>query len=119
MEGSLELSFRGMTPTPEIEQYVRERVSKLDQTFDELIACEVVVEQRHHTKRTGNQYHVRVDLHVPNAVLVASTEQGDEPSHQDVYATVNDSFSAARRQLLEYLQRRRGDGRHRQNRIET
>ena len=107
MHGSAEVSFRGIAVADQIEGYVHRKVNKLDGLCRELISCNVMVEQLHHAGRTGNHYHVRVDLVVPGAELTANSSPYDEPSHQDIYAAINDSFSAARRQLLEYLDRRR------------
>jgi cold shock CspA family protein len=54
-------------------------------------------------------YHVRIDLTVPGAELVASREPHDNHAHEDVYVAIRDAFDAMRRQLEAHARRQRGD----------
>jgi ribosome-associated translation inhibitor RaiA len=108
MQSPVRVTFRNMDSTPTVEERIRERAEKLDQLFDRITACDVVVEAQHRHHHKGNLYHVRVDLAVPDATLVTNRAGTRNPSHEDVYVAVRDAFDAATRQLEDYVRRRRG-----------
>ena len=108
MELPLEIVFRNLEPSEAIEARVRERAEKLEKFYKDIMSCRVVVEAGHKHHHKGNLYHVRVDLKVPSAELVASREPQDHHAHEDVYVAIRDSFDAMRRQLEDYSRRRRG-----------
>jgi len=100
----LQISSRKFTLTPRLANVIKEKARKLEQFYDDIIACRVMVETPHRHKNQGLLYNVRVDLTVPGDELVVKRE----PS-EDVYVAVRDAFDAARRQLLTYRRRRRPD----------
>jgi cold shock CspA family protein len=53
-------------------------------------------------------YHVRVDITVPGAELVASRSRDKNHAHEDVYVAIRDAFDAAKRQLQEYKRKIKG-----------
>jgi cold shock CspA family protein/ribosome-associated translation inhibitor RaiA len=61
-----------------------------------------MVESPHSHQHKGQLYHIRVDLTVPGAELVASRAPGDHQAHQDIYVAIRDAFEAAKRQLQSY-----------------
>jgi ribosome-associated translation inhibitor RaiA len=72
------------------------------------MSCRVVIELHHRHHHQGNLYHVRVDLKVPDAEIVASREPAEHHAHEDVYVAIRDAFNAVRRRLEDYIRRRRG-----------
>lgn len=104
----LQIVFRNMGPSEAIEARVRERAEKLEKHYEHIMSCRVVVELQHRHRQHGNLYHVRVDLKVPDGELVASREPGEHHAHEDVYVAIRDAFDAIRRQLEDYIRRRRG-----------
>ncbi|QBQ55664.1 HPF/RaiA family ribosome-associated protein [Nitrosococcus wardiae] len=108
MKLPLEITFRNMEPSEALEANVREHAGKLDQFYDRIMSCRVVVEQDHKHHRQGNLYHVRIDLTVPGKELVVSREPEKHQAYEDVYVAVRDAFRTMRRQLKEYAQRQRG-----------
>jgi ribosomal subunit interface protein len=109
MKLPLQVVFRNLDPSDAIEAKVRERAERLDRYADDVMSCRVVVEAEHKHRHQGHLYHVRVDLKVPGAELVASREPELNHSHEDVYVAIRDAFDAIRRKLEDYERRRRGD----------
>jgi ribosomal subunit interface protein len=109
MKLPLEIVFRNLEPSDAIEAKVRERAEKLESFYADIMSCRVAVEARHKHHHKGNLYHVRVDLTVPGAELVASREPKEHHAHEDVYVAIRDAFDAVRRQVEDYARRRRGD----------
>lgn len=109
MKLPLQIVFRNLDPSDAIEAKVRERAERLERYADDVMSCRVVVEAEHKHHHQGHLYHVRVDLKVPGAELVASREPELNHSHEDVYVAIRDAFDAVRRKLEDYERRRRGD----------
>lgn len=108
MKLPLQIVLRNMGPSDAIETRIRERVEALERFYEHIMSCRVVVELHHRHHHQGNLYHVRVDIKVPDDELVASREHDLHQAHEDVYAAIRDAFDAVRRQLEDYIRRRRG-----------
>ncbi len=108
----VEIAFRNMDHSPSVEDRVRAQIDKLGQFHGHIMACRVVVEAHHRHQHKGHLYHVRVDVTVPNAELVASRDPAKHQAHEDVYVAVRDAFDAMRRQLTESARKQRGDVKH-------
>lgn len=108
MQLPIQISFRHMEPSLAVEDRVREKAAKLEQFYDRIMGCRVVVEAPHRHHHRGKLYHIRIDLTVPGGELVVSREHHGKQAHEDVYVAIRDAFNAAQRQLESYTQRRRG-----------
>lgn len=108
MELPLQIAFRNLARSEAIAAKVEERAAKLERYYDGIIGCRVVVEAAHKHHRSGNQYHVRVDVTVPDGELVAGREADEHHAYTDVYVAIRDAFDSIRRQLEDYARRRRG-----------
>lgn len=121
-----------MPPSAVIEASIREKASKLDQFYDKIMGCRVIVEAPHRHHRKGKLYHVRIDITTPGSEMVIKREPKriSEPSlrfqeapgaeqaeshelskyaaHDDIYVAIRDAFDAARRKLQDYARRCRG-----------
>lgn len=109
MQLPLQITFRNLERSEALEADVREKAEKLDQFFEHIMRCRVVVEAHHKHHHKGNIYHVRIDITVPGNELVVSREPKDNHAHEDVYVAVRDAFDAAKRQLEDYSRKLRGD----------
>lgn len=109
MQIPLQVTFRDMPHSEAIELAVREKAAKLEEVYDRIMGCRVVVEAPHRHHHKGRIYHVRVDLTVPGGELVASRNQNDKHAHEDAYVALRDAFAAIRRQLENYARKQRGD----------
>ncbi|HHO68640.1 MAG TPA: HPF/RaiA family ribosome-associated protein [Gammaproteobacteria bacterium] len=112
MKLPLEIVFRNLEPSEAIEARVRERAEKLERFHQDIMSCRVVIETDHKHHHKGNLYHVRIDLTVPGAELVANRQPYKNHAYEDVYVAIRDAFDAIRRQLEDYVRRRRGHVKH-------
>jgi ribosome-associated translation inhibitor RaiA len=108
----LQITFRHMDPSPALETRIRRKAAELEQFFDRITACRVVVESRHRHRHQGNLFEVRVDLSVPGMQMVAGRNHAFDPSHENAHVAVRDAFDAARRQLEDRLRALRGGAKH-------
>ena len=122
----LQISFRNMKPSEAVEARVREEVAKLETFYKGIMHCRVVVELPHRHHKSGELYHVRIDMTVPGAEVVVKREPSLQtglrqvdtekqsksyeahPDHKDVFVVIRDAFKEARRQLQDYARRVRG-----------
>lgn len=102
MQQPLQITFRDIPHSESVEAIVREKAAKLDQYFEKIMTCRVMIESPHTHHHQGMLYHVRVDITVPGAELVASRSADKNHAHEDVYVAIRDAFDAAKRQLQEY-----------------
>ena len=108
----VEITFRHMEPSPALEARIHQRAAELDQFFDRITATRVVVECRHPRQHQGKLFEVLVDLKLPGSEIVVGRDPGMNHAHEDAHVAVRDAFDAARRQLEDYVRRRRGDVKH-------
>jgi cold shock CspA family protein len=104
-----QISFRDMPPSGAVETEIREKVQKLEEFSDDLTGCRVVIESPHRHQHKGKLYHILIDLTVPGTEIVVRRDPPEHASHEDIYVAVRDAFDAAKRQLQDYMRRRRGD----------
>jgi ribosomal subunit interface protein len=108
MKLPLQIAFRGMPPSDAIKARIEEKAAKLDEFYDRIMACRVIVEAPHRRHHQGKLYHVRVDLTVPEGEMVVSREPHEHHAHEDVYVAIRDAFDAAKRRLEDHARRERG-----------
>lgn len=109
MQLPLQISFHNLERSDAIEARVRELAQRLERFSDTIMACRVAVESLHRHHRHGNHYHVRIDVTVPGAELIASREPDAHHAYTDVYVAIRDAFDAMQRQLEDHVRRVRGD----------
>jgi ribosomal subunit interface protein len=108
MQRPLRITFRGMEPSPAIESRVREKAADLERYYDRITSCEVTVESPHQHQQKGRRYAIRIELHLPDSVIIATTEKHRNPAHEDIYVAIRDAFGAATRQLEDFVRKTRG-----------
>lgn len=102
MKLPLQVTFRNLESTEFLESDIRKKAEKLNQYFDNIMSCRVVIEANHKHQHKGNLYHVRIDITVPGKEIIVSRDSHDKQSHQDAYVAVRDAFDAAKRQLEDH-----------------
>lgn len=123
----VQITFRNITSTPEIEEEIRGRAQKLERFYAPITSCRVLVEApaRHHQK--GYPFHVRIDLTVPEGEIVVKREPTLYPREKDIAderrlkqmetrserkylkVAIREAFHAARRRLEDHARRKRAD----------
>lgn len=109
MELPLKITFRDISPSPAIEEHIREKASKLERFHSRIHGIRVTVsapELQHHKKPT---FHVQVDLKIPGAEIVVNKERREVHENEDVYTAIRDAFNTAERQLRQLSEKRRSD----------
>jgi cold shock CspA family protein/ribosome-associated translation inhibitor RaiA len=122
----VQTTFRNMRSRVAIEEQIRAEVAKLATFYDRMTNCRVVIEVPHKHHRSGQHYHIRIDLTVPGGELVVmhqpslrhaiqqmEVDKGQkdlevDAPHDDLYVAIGDAFVAARRRLQDYAHRQRG-----------
>lgn len=122
-----QVTFHGLKHSDELEADVRDRVRWLEQFYDGVVRCRVLLEVPHRHRRGGRHFHVRIELTVPGGTpLVISHEPSlhagikglEEATHHKEseieavrrYAAVaiKDAFDVARRRLEDFAREQRG-----------
>ena len=127
MKSQLQITFRNMKPSEEIEEWIRAGAAKLDTLYSQLMGCRVMVEIPHRHHKKGSLYHIRIDLTVPQGEIVVKREPSlsaqarqlgereikqhaeAQIPHKDLRVAVDDAFKAAARRLQDYARRQRGE----------
>jgi cold shock CspA family protein len=123
----VQITFRNIASTEEIEEVIRARARKLETFYSPITSCRVLVEApaRHHQK--GYRFHIRIDLTVRQSEIVVEHSPtlyprerhiGDErprkametrPERKHLKVAIREAFDAARRRLQDHARRKRVD----------
>jgi ribosomal subunit interface protein len=104
MQIPLQITIRGIEHSDALETHIRNKADKLDEFFDHIMSCRVVVEVPHKHHHQGKQFNVRLDIGVPGSEIAVNRDHAE-----DVYVALRDAFDAAKRQLEDYVRKMRGD----------
>jgi cold shock CspA family protein len=108
MEVPLEIAFKDVEKTPEVEADIRDRVDKLEQVYDQIISCHISVERPHKHQRSGSPYRVRIDVRVPpRHEIVVKQESGYGDMHDPLNIVLEKAFDSVERELEDVKERQR------------
>jgi RNA polymerase-binding transcription factor DksA/cold shock CspA family protein/ribosome-associated translation inhibitor RaiA len=105
MQLPIGITFRNIAKSQEMEDIILAHASKLNEFYDRVIRCDVVVELPHKHHRKGNALQVRVDVTYPGGEIIVSRAP-ERWADQSFTTVVGEAFDAARRQILEVVRRR-------------
>jgi cold shock CspA family protein/ribosome-associated translation inhibitor RaiA len=109
MEIPLEITFREVDKSDDIERLIREKAAKLEKICDALISCRVAVESPHAHQQSGNPFEVRINLRVPPGHdLVVRRESNEGYLHERLPVVISDAFDAAFRRLKKLKEKQQG-----------
>ncbi|MCC7423994.1 MAG: HPF/RaiA family ribosome-associated protein [Planctomycetaceae bacterium] len=109
MQVPLQVSFRNVDRSDAIEAAVREKAAKLEEFFDRITSCHVIIEAPHQHHQRGNLYRVSIHLAVPRKELVVDRQPPEHHAAEDVRVALREAFDSMRRQLEDYVREVRGD----------
>ena len=112
MQIPLQITIRDIEHSDTLEKHIRDMAKKLDEFFEHIISCRVVVELPHKHHHQGKQFTVRIDIGVPGNEIVVNHKHDE-----DVYVAMRDTFDAAKRQLEDFARKIRGDTKVHESRI--
>lgn len=110
MQLPVEITYRGIQKSEEIERVVLEKAARLEKFCDHINRCDVVIEQPNHGHKKGNPVRVRIDVTVPPGhELVADESQTESDSHEPLTKAMHDAFKTMERQLRQLVDKQRGE----------
>lgn len=113
MQLPVEISYRWVDKTDEIEMLVRDRAARLDKFCDHINRCDVIIEHPNQAQHSGSPFRVRIDLTVsPNHELVADEKLTKHEMHEPLTKVINDAFKTMERQLRELTDRQHNKVKH-------
>jgi len=104
MQIPLQITIRDVEHSEALETHIREKAKKLDEFFNHIMSCRVVVEVPHKHHRQGKHYNVRIDIGVAGGEIAVNRDNAE-----DIYVALRDAFDVAKRQLEDYARKLRGD----------
>jgi ribosome-associated translation inhibitor RaiA len=104
MKMPMTVNVPGIQGAAQLEQKIRQRAAKLERFSSDIQNCQVWLEAPEGHHRNGRLYRVRVRLTLPGEEIVVE----EQPPVEDPHAAIRGSFDAARRQLEDFVRRRRG-----------
>jgi len=96
------VTFRDVDPSDAIQSLVEEHKKSLRELFGNITTCRVTVGRSNKHHRHGDNFEVRIELHVPRAHFIA--ESGDTA---DVYGAINGAFADLRERLQKHYEKAR------------
>jgi cold shock CspA family protein/ribosome-associated translation inhibitor RaiA len=126
MQTSLQITFRGIESSTEIQESIQAEAAKLETFYQPIMGCRVAVEAPHKHHRRGIQYHVRIDLALPGGELVVKHQPNLKSrafqaeaaeiskrfeagiAHKDLHVAIADAFKVAGRRLQDYARKQAG-----------
>ena len=123
----VQITFRNVASTAEIEEKIQARAEKLEKFYSPITSCRVLVEAPARHREKGYSFHVRIDLTVPEGEIVVKREPtlyareqdiGDErrrkqmetrPERKHLEVAIREAFHAARRKLEDHARQKRAD----------
>ncbi len=110
MKVPIEVSFHDVAKDEEVVDLIHQKAQNLERVCDHISSCRVTIESASRRQRTGNAYHVRIDLTVPPGHELAVSRDPEPRERQgDLRLAIRRAFDAARRQVKELAQKQRGD----------
>jgi len=108
----LQITFKGMDPSPALESRIRDKTERLGRFADFILRCHVTVEATHRHHHQGNLYRTRIEIDVPRGRIVAGDTGPQDHAHEDAHVATRDAFDAATRQLEDHVRKLDGAVKH-------
>ena len=96
--------FRDIDVSPALRADVVRHAEKLEQFAPGILACHVTVDRAERRHHQGNRYVVRARLKLTGTELEAGASN---QAHEDPHRAVIETFDALRRQLQDFVEKRR------------
>jgi ribosome-associated translation inhibitor RaiA len=91
--------------------HLRQRAERLDDLFDRIISCHIVVELDGHHHRHGDRFRFALNVGLPGHELLVTHGPAADRDHETAYESADRAFNEAERQLKDWVRRQR-DHRH-------
>jgi len=116
MKTAPELIFHDVDRSAWVENYILERVQRLDKFAEGITSCRVSLTQDQASHQKGNRYRVMVEVRMPpNHDLAVRKAKVIHEMQTQLPALINLAFGAIERQLKKTAQLRRGEVKNQEN----
>jgi|SRR5665213_818556 len=123
----LQITFRNMKHSAEMENWIRAEAEKLETFYHRIVGCRVAIEVPHRHHRKGKPLHIRIDLTLPGKEIVITREPvvvrrnlakrekatasrtKPESLHSDMELAIHEAFKSAGRRVKDFARRQRGE----------
>lgn len=123
----IQITFRNIDSTKEIEEKIAARARKLETFYSPITSCRVLVEAPARHQKRGYAFHIRIDLTVAEGEIVVRRaptlyprERGlgaerrrkrmeTRPERKHLKVAIREAFDAARRRLQDHARRSGAD----------
>ena len=109
MDSPLEIAWHNVEKSQPLEDRIRALADKLHRYFNRINSCHIVIERPHRSQHNGKEFHLRIEVRVPEREIVISGDPGDRKDHFDPNLTIRDAFDAMERRLEAHSQKMRGE----------
>jgi len=110
MQIAPEIIFHDVDRSPWVENYVLERLARLEKFAEGITSCRVSLTQEQASHHKGNRYSVMVEVRLPpNHDLAAKKAKMIHDMQTQLPALINLAFGAIERQLKKTAELRRGE----------
>ena len=100
MQVAPQIIFHDIDRSQWVENYIAERLGRLDRFADRITSCRVTLAQEQASQHKGNRYSVLIEVRVPPQHDLAVRKHREiHDMHTELPALINLAFGAAERQL--------------------
>jgi ribosomal subunit interface protein len=100
----VEIMANDVVMTGEVQQYLQERIHRLETFYPRITSCRVVFDAPLGHHQTGGPFTVNLYVDVPGTVVAVNRQQSD-----DLHVAIRAAFDAAQRQLQDHVRKQRGE----------
>ncbi len=108
----IQITVRDLPSSPALEDHLRKKAQKLNQFYQRINSCRIVITIPQKHKHQGKLYCVRIDLTVPGKEIAVNRKLDE-----DIYVAIRDAFSAVQRKLENFARKQRGDVKTHENQM--
>jgi cold shock CspA family protein len=105
----IEIAYENMEPTPLAERHVLRGMRRIERVAPALMGVRVTLSQRNLRHRTGSLYEVHLELTLPGPDVALSRTAPLHSESEDLMSAIGEAFDKARRELIEWHDRVRGN----------
>jgi ribosome-associated translation inhibitor RaiA len=112
MQTPFQLTFHSpVEPSPALAEHLQLRADKLDQLYDKVTSCHVVVGLAGHHREHDNRFTVTIHVGLPGHELLVNHIPKDHHKPTTALESADLAFDDAERQLEDWASRRRDNRR--------
>lgn len=94
MQVQPQITYRDINHSPQVEEYIQEKIKKLEKFSSQIVSCQIVLSKDKHHQKGPEHYDAHIKLSIPKKELVSTQNKTD-----NLYKSIDDAFDRIRRQL--------------------